>query len=190
VAVVAAVAGLALIGLLVVQLFSNALGRVGDSFESARDLVDGADVTVPSVGETTEAPTTTTTEPATTLPPSTAQSEGQNDPDGGGFGSFFDFDNPLDDLEQGLSDAVEAGEEARDTAREFREIMKKVDEAVKSAESDNLPKAADKLNEAAERIEDRLDGDQRGQTMALLELVAGDLGLSMNDEGRFEFDPE
>ncbi len=188
VAVVAAVAGLALIGLLVIQLFSNGLGRVGDSFESARDLVDGADVTVPSVGETTEAPTTT--EPATTLPPSTAQSEEQTDPDGGGFGSFFDFDNPLDELEQGLSDAVEAGEEARDTAREIKAIMKNVDEAVKSAESDNLPKAADKLNEAAERIDDRLDGDQREQTMALLELVAGDLGFTMNDEGRFDFDPE
>lgn len=190
VAVIAAVAVFALVGLLVIELFSNAFGRVGDSLESVGDLADGPDVTVPSGDETTEAPSTTSE--AGEAAGSTASDSGDpaDGDDGGGLGSLFDFGNPLEDLEQEISDAVEAGDEARESARDFGKIMTKLQEAVEKAEEDKPAEAADKLNEAADRIDDRLDGQSREQAMALLEQIASDLGFTINDEDRFEPDQD
>jgi len=157
--VLAAVAGLALLGFAVAESWSPT-----DSLPA-----DGKSAGAPS---TSSPPTTSTTTATTTTTPSTTVTTIVESTDDA-------IRTARNDLESALSTAHPSDLNPNDV----REVMAKADEAIAAVEEGNDAEADQKLREIAREIDDTLDGDVRQVSLERLLVLADTLGVSIVSNG-------
>jgi eukaryotic-like serine/threonine-protein kinase len=135
----------------------------------------------PLVTTTAAVTSTTTPEPTSTVAPTTSAAPPTTQ---------SSADQTRDELEAVLM----ATPRSDLNPSEVRDMMKKVDEAIVAAASDDDRKAERELSEVARKVEDKLEGDTRDETMALLDDLADQLEVDLeappDESGRGDDDDD
>lgn len=158
--IVAAVAGLALLGFAVAESRTPTEASTTPAESAA------------TASSTTSPPTTSTTALSTTAPPTTVTTIAESDSDA--------LRTARDDLESALSTAHSSDLNPNDV----RELMEKADDAIVAVEEGNDGEAGQKLREIAREIDDKLDDEVRQVSIERLLVLANTLGVSIvsNDD--------